>query len=102
MGPIGSHLRADRRWWWDAGSHASARSDRVLRVGEVMKLTGLGRTTIWELEPARRVSEARAAGQRAQSGRWLERVRARCLDRAANGGALGVEHGEHKQRQPRG
>ena len=50
MGPIGSHLRADRRWWWDAGSHASARSDRVLRGAEVMKLTGLGRTTIWELE----------------------------------------------------
>jgi len=26
------------------------RSDRVLRVAEVMRLTGLGRTTIWQLE----------------------------------------------------
>ena len=29
---------------------ARAGSDRILRVGEVKKITGLGRTTIWKLE----------------------------------------------------
>jgi hypothetical protein len=31
-------------------AHVPPRSDRVVRVAEVMKPTGLGRTTIWELE----------------------------------------------------
>src|SRR5690348_2349273 len=63
------------------------RSDRVLRVAEVMKLTGLGRTTIWELERRgefptrvkRLDSRSRAVGWRASEvARWIaERTAAR-------------------------
>ena len=61
--------------------------DRLLRVDEVMKLTGLGRTTIWQLErdgefPKRRKrsgSRGRAVGWWASDvARWIvERKAAR-------------------------
>src|SRR5581483_3429708 len=63
------------------------RVDRLLRIDEVKKLTGLGRTTIWELEllgefPRRRRrsgARGRAVGWRASEvARWIaERKAAR-------------------------
>jgi prophage regulatory protein len=63
------------------------RDERLLRVPEVMKLTGLGRTTIWQLErdgefPKRRKragSRGRAVGWYASDvARWIaERTAAR-------------------------
>jgi len=37
---------------WRAARQAPPRDDRVLRVAEVMKLTGLSRTTLWKLARA--------------------------------------------------
>jgi prophage regulatory protein len=67
----------------DARAAASAaRTDRLLRVTEVMKVTGLGRTTIWQLERdgqfPQRVklsgSSGRAVGYRvSEISRWISR-----------------------------
>ena len=58
------------------------REDRLLRVREVMKLNGLGRTTIWQLEREGRFPKRRKlAGSRGRAVAWLASEVARWIAR---------------------
>ena len=69
----------------EAEKRAAASTDRMLRVAEVMRLTGLGRTTLWQLERAGRFPQrVRPLGNRAV--RWREsEVRRWIAERTAKG-----------------